>query len=257
MRSSVGLFLVLLLFGGCSLFNEPGSELILNVDNEFEVDIIEHLQPEGRDLRFAMSSINEVMCEESELVLQTAKSSNAINIKINEIAVMDNCNSGMSYPYGEADFKLRNRDYQLSIQVKELNSHFGMLNVSEEEYIITMEDSKGLVLTRNNLQKIPNSFAWGYYQNTANGSSDLISSFLRENNLVVRPLVHLKPGFYSYFSIDSEGNVIIDDLPYSGSIEKIAFDNIDLTKVKDNLSTFKTQNPDLKFTMYFSDGTIL
>lgn len=257
MRTRLSFLAFLFFLGGCSYFNDPGSELVLNVDNEFEIDIRESLLSDGRELQFYMTAINDVMCEESELILDASKSVNLINIVISEIAMTNGCDVGTSFPSGEVSFNLRNSRYDLMIQVKDHTSQSGFLDVNDTEYTINLDDTKGLILERNNLKRIPEKFMWGHYPSDNAGQSDRVASFLAENDLVFRPLTHLAEGYYSYFSIDRNGNIKFDDLPYSGASKKIAFDNIDLESAKTLITNFKQENPDLKLTMYFSDGTIL
>jgi len=257
MRGNWSLLLVFLLLSSCSLFEDPGAELILNVDNEFSLDMREELLPESRALRLSLLAVNEVMCDESELIMESAKNGRFINIQINEISMVGNCDSGKSFPSGEADFDVRKILYDLEIKVKDLTSHFGTINVTGKEYSIALEDTKGLTLLTNNLKSVPSNFVWGYFQNSNEQVSTQVETFLRANDLEDRPLSHLTPGFYSYFSIDDVGMINISEIPFSGSVSKFGFDNVDLNNLKSKVTGFKSRNPDIKFMMHFSDGTVL
>lgn len=248
---------ILMCFAGCSYFNDPGSELILNLDNEFEVEMKEHLIPGGRDLRFSITSLSRVDCEDAELTLETERSGDAISITISDIVTTPECSGGTSFPEGEALFQVRRKQYDLMIQVKEQVSQQGLLDVSDTEYQINLDNTKGFVVDRTVLKKIPENFAWGYIQPIDDEQKTFVYDFLSTNGLVYRPLVNLAPGHYSYFNISEDGTITIEDKPYSGMSEEIGFTNVDLAKIKPIIAQFKDANPAIKITMNFSDGTIL
>ncbi|GLR15698.1 hypothetical protein [Portibacter lacus] len=256
MKFKFGFIALLFLVGSCSYFSDPGSELVLNVDNEFEIEMVEILEPTQRSLAINITLLDQFKCQDSELGLVQNISNNNLSIIIQDIITPPDCNDETSYPQGTATFHVNNNTYDLGIQVQEQVNQNGILQVSDKGYELDLSTAKGLIIDQPYINKIPSRFIWGYYQAVDSSEQEIIESFLLRNDYSTRPLTYMKPGKYSYFEIDEQGEIFVNDAPSSGIVKTLAFDLADLNEIKEVVSNFKATHSDINLKLFGSDGSV-
>ncbi len=242
------------MLSACSNFN-PDGEVILNVDNEFEIAIKEVLAPDVRAVEFTITSLDRQDCQEATLALSQKTTLNSLNIDIEDIVIPVSCGPKGTYPEGIALFNIAERLYQLEVNVKDIVNHKGVLEVNADFYTLGLSNKKGLIPTTDFLFRIPDDFIWGYYQFENEAEEDLFERLFEENDLIVKQMTHMSPGHYSYFDIDIQGNLILADAPSNASSKPFAFDNIDIETIKESVNRFKVEYPNASIEMFASDGS--
>lgn len=257
MKVSLSLIAFMVVFSSCGYFNDPGSDLIVNIDTEFEIVIKENLTENGRGLLFNITSLDELQCEDTALEVSKISSNSEINIIINEITMPNQCGSLRSFPAGVAEFQVVSGDYLFGFQVQEQQAQKGSMQVTPDSYSLNLQNAKGLLIEKPLVYKIPANFVWGYYKAKSTSEERILEEFLLKNDLIVRPFNYLNQGNYSYFDIDADGYVIPEDLPSEGIVKALAFDLIQLEDLKEIVSNFKAANPDILLILNGSDGSLL
>jgi hypothetical protein len=257
MKINLSLLACVFLISACDYFGDPGSAVILNIDNEFEVGIREVLFEDHRELEFNITSVEKLDCKDAALELSQNLSGNAININVTDISMPTPCVEEESFPSGLASFELPENNYIVGVRVQDQVPQAGELHVTPDGYHLDLNNAKGFIAEKEVLNRIPNAFVWGYYKATNNYERDLLDSFLIENGYETKPLTHLLPGNYSYFSITAQGAIIIDDLPKDGIVKALAFDLTVLDDIKEVVSNFKSTHKDLQLILHGSDGSLL
>lgn len=251
----LSILLAICFFASCAGFNNPGSELILNVDNEFEIGILEVLGEDSRSIEFTITSLDKQSCQETKLDLQHKTTLNSLNINISDIILPAECGVKGSYPEGKVQFNLTEREYELQVDIQDIVQHKGILNVKDNSYELTIGSEKGLILGTGLLQRIPENFVWGYYQTSIETELSNLRTFFQNSNLEIERLTNMDAGYYSYFDIDSEGNLIIEDLPSSGNVQPFGFMNMPIAELKTKVENFKVENPNLNLNFFGADGS--
>lgn len=257
MKINLSLLACTFLISACGYFGDPGSAVILNIDNEFEVGMKEVLFEDHRELEFNVTSVEKLNCKDTALELVKSLSGNAININIKDISMPTPCIKEESFPSGLASFELPENNYIFGVRVQEQVPQSGELLVTADGYNLNLTNAKGFIAEKEVLNRIPNAFVWGYYRVSNTYEQDLIDSFLIDNGYHSEPLTHLEPGYYSYFTITPQGAIIIEDLPSEGIVKALAFDLTILDDIKEVVSDFKAANKDLQLILHGSDGSLL
>jgi hypothetical protein len=257
MKIVLSLIACILFLSSCDYFGDPGSEIILNIDNEFEVGMKEVLFEDHRELEFTITSVEKLDCKDTALELIQSLSGNAINININDITMPTPCVSEESFPIGVASFELPYYNYIVGVRVQEQVPQSGELQVTQDGYNLDLTNAKGFIAETEELNRIPDAFVWGYYKATNSYEQGIIESFLAEHNYEIKPLTHLNKGNYSYFEITPEGDIVINDLPTDGIVKTLAFDLTILDDIKEAVKNFKEANKDLQLILHGSDGSLL
>lgn len=252
-----GLLLVLasLFISGCANFNNPGAEYILNVDTEFEISMREKLGGDAGSIEFTITSLDPQQCQETLLDLESRTTLNSLSIKIADIIIPIECGSKGSYPEGSTLFNVAERTYELEIDIQDIVQHKGELTVNPDSYKLSLSGEKGLILSTDLIEKIPDNFVWGYYQSSITSELNKLLYFFEENGLLIKPLSSMKQGHYSYFDVDAQGNIIIEDIPSSGHVQSFAFSDVSLAELQAKVGEFKKENPNLNINFFGSDGS--
>jgi hypothetical protein len=244
-----------MLFSACTNLSDPDETLILNVDNEFEISIKEILGNDERSIAFQITSLEKQDCEKTELDIKKKESSDQLNIEITDIIFPPNCGELGSYPIGVATFAVLERIYKLEVNVNDVINHNGILEVADNTYKLALENAKGLILTKDILNRVPDNFVWGYYTTEKMDEINKINDFLETHNLEINALSNLSQGYYSYFNIDDNGLIEVELETTTGSTISFGFENLSIKSLEAEINDFKSINPEIDIFMFGSDGS--
>ena len=97
--------------------------------------------------------------------------------------------------------------YQVLIKVGSV-TNTGSLEVTDERYIITFEDTEMVTVQYDTLNRIPDNLIWGIVGYHFEEGEAIVDSFLDSlENIGAQPRA-LIPGEYGYFQADSAGQII-------------------------------------------------
>lgn len=255
-KSILGIFSVLLFLTiGCSTVNNPDETTILNVDNEFEISIKEILDNNERSISFEIISLEEQECEETELYIRKRESSDQLNIDITDIIYPETCGAKSSYPIGTVSFEVLERIYKLEININDIINHSGVLEVSDDTYRLGLETAKGLIATKNILNRVPDNFVWGFFDTNIVNEINAIENLFSNLQLEMKIFPEFDSGYYSYFSIDDFGKIKVEAAENLNSAISFGFENVSIKSLQADINDFKYANPNIDIQFYGSDGS--
>lgn len=249
--------LFFLVIFSCNKNLEEDKKWIFNLDNQFELGMREILSSTERALEFKLTALDPVECDSSSFVLKTKSSVSKLEIEVTDLTYDANCSGSGSFPEGTISIPSRNNTYDLNINILDFIDHKGVFSITNDQFILDISDSQGLIAPVQVLNKIPNFFIWGYYQTFNQQEAKKITDFFAENNLIETTEGQIPSGTYSYFYVDRTGKISMEDLPEKGNVETFSFLNVNLMGIKEKLTEFKSTYPDINLHFYFSDGSIL
>lgn len=251
-----GIFSIFLLFSfGCGTINNPDETTILNVDNEFEISIKEILENNERSISFEIISLEEQECEETKLYIKKRESSDQLNIDITDIIFPETCGAKGSYPIGTVSFEVLERLYKLEVNVNDIINHKGVLEVSDNIYRLGLENVKGLIATKNILNRVPDNFVWGYFDSNIIEELNSIENLFASLNLEMHSFSEFPVGYYSYFSIDDQGKIEVEAAEDITSAISFGFENVSIKSLQADINEFKYANPNINIQFFGSDGS--
>ncbi|MCG8327048.1 MAG: hypothetical protein MI974_05145 [Chitinophagales bacterium] len=199
---------IILIAGACNLSSLDDPIVVTDLENEFYLDLWEHLEPEGRFLEWRLRTIENAECEDASIDYFYRNSGGTIGLNINAIINPADCTpSEQPLSVYFAGGQLNNDVYPISIGVRDAVVNEGSLIVSDDSYRLSFSSLTGVVLLKRVLRRIPDPVIWGYIHTQHDSLQVAADEFM--NNLETKTLpVSLKEGNYGYFSVDNEAVII-------------------------------------------------
>lgn len=180
--------------------------MVPDVDDEFYLDIWEHLTPEGRYLEFRLRTIANEACLNASIDYEFQQTNRELSISINEIVREEGCIAGEAP--AKADIRayspLPGGFYPLFVDLREKVTSEGQLVITSEAYNINLEDGGGIVLLRPELRRIPDETIWGYISYEDEGLKQAADEFQARLQAISKARA-LQEGYYGYFIVNNKG----------------------------------------------------
>ncbi len=194
------LLVTCLLGGSCSKNTDPN--IIINIEEEFEVRLWEELQRNTRNFNLLFSTIKKNFnCTNYQIGMDYSQLGNKMRISLNDIIEPIDCLPGESMASGSANFKsLADGIYTLEIVINDQVKNEGLLAITSDYYQLTMDSKDGIVLAEEKLNRVPKGLIWGLIDYK---SDNIINAFLEDIQQLSEPIL-LEDGCYGYFSVENE-----------------------------------------------------
>ncbi len=199
-------FLVVLCFSTCK---DKKTNVIVDVDDDFTIDMFENIDNGVRNFQLDISTISPQTCLNYTISydLDFNEQDNNIELTLNELIEPDDCIQGTSttsltIPFGS----ISEGTYRFDLNLKDAVINQGQLSVTAGHYLLEMESNDGIEILNPQLNRIPNNTIWGYvaYDNSSasTDAQDFLSNLqglntvfnIENNNLY-------SAGYFGYFQL--------------------------------------------------------
>ncbi len=256
-------FFALVLLGLTSCKKDDDSNVKINIEEEFDVQLFEELLPGQNNLRVHVATKENLACSNVILGHSINSIGGNITVSIDSLELNGACDNIEAIAQTIAELgEIEEGTYDLEINLA-LNSitNQGEMIVSEEGYRVEMNTTHGLTMLENNLYGIPDDYFWGYIELLDNSASNLPAQFLGTLETYTKDS-ELREGYYGHFDI-KENRVTLNgaatniDIP-GGAIPFLYRLNVDKTELKSFILNFQTDQENIaKVVMYMGDGEVL
>jgi hypothetical protein len=250
--------LVLVCLQACSLNKKADNEVVIDVDDEFQLRYVENLMTPEDDLIFFLESIRNRECERDTVVMEIATFSSAVRLDIDVVNATNNCLPGTQPSTTEAaTANMENSLTALSIHLEGLVDNQGQILKDDQTYSIKMETSYGFYLPYETMRRVPESSIWGYVGFTPNFSS--IAQDLIDELYNLSDDINLEEGQYGYFTADKNGDIRIEGLNELAMYTRPfirSYKPGNLIAVRALFEKYKEQYPGMKLVFYDSFGNV-
>lgn len=188
------------------------SGIIVDIEDDFYIDLFEEIGTSGLDFQIELSTINEQDCLNYEIDVENDfdQPNRSIELTINDLVAPGSCIEGSAHTYETVTLgTLEPNLYVFNINLKDAVINEGKLRVAANRYEIEMETDDGIEVINNILYKIPRNTIWGYvaYSNSnAAGSASNFITGLTELSTVFE--IENNPdyvsGYYGYFTLGDD-----------------------------------------------------
>ncbi len=260
MRNGLAVIMaILLIVQSCSI-NKDDKEVIVQVDQEFNIDLYEILG-NSRQLVFNLESIELQPCLNSGINKTVIKQIDKISLHINGIEPANDCNPGSAPATAAANVgAVQNKTYDFLVSVRNTIENVGKLTVTDESYTISLLSNDGVNFQNHKLNKIPSNFIWGYYAfNNANLVGNAPFSFVND----ISQISHSKQmadGYFGQFSMDAEQKLTLSTSPEYLEFETFFYkfngNDGELVTILENYRN-SNEGPYMELAIFTSDGKIL
>lgn len=211
MKRFLTLFLVLgVVCTACKKEEDPA--LILNIEEEFSINLWEELGQNSRDFQLNLLTIKKnFKCQNYEVGFDKSQTGNNLFVTINDIIEPTDCLPGENKALGNVDFgKLTDGFYNLKISLKDQVTNEGLLEVKEDYYQISMNSKDGIAIDNSKLYRVPDRLIWGFVQYK---DENITTAFLEELADFTKP-INLEDGNYGHFNLENSNLTIpIENVP--------------------------------------------
>ena len=241
MKHSILLSLLVIFLFSCNK-DKVDPELIISIDDEFEIDLWEDLSQLNSNFFFLVKTIKNYNCEENTIDYRVNAANNNIVITLEKIAENVDCIAGEApakakIPLGD----LKMGTYSISIKLKETIKNEGILKVTPDKFSFSFDNVAGLNLIREELYRVPKGTVWGYIAYQSSNEKAMADAFYEEMNaLSTTEKKNYLKGYYGYFSIGENQSIKVNDKEQPLNTKHFIFDFSgdiqDLKKMADDLS---------------------
>ncbi len=180
---------------------------------EVEMYMIEGLAEDARYLFLEFATKDDFNCLNYFIRFNNNSSSGNIDIHLRDVEKSDFCFTALGPAKAEINLGIYQiGTYQANIKVGELENS-GTLQVTNSQYILTINDPQMLEVLFDTLNRVPMNFIWGYAAYTSPDDQPVVQAFMDTLQAVGATQVNLLPGKFGYFDIDSDNNIHLADMP--------------------------------------------
>lgn len=200
-------FLVLSFFSACSLI-EPAGQDIFTLNEDFELQLFERIEPNIRQLELVVRTVEKQPCENAEIALQSQVLQNGILLRLENILAPDEstCIPRETIITNEIPLSPFTGNMDFIVQIKDIIEHRGLISSDPEAASFFLLDAEGLRISRNELFKIPSRLIWGSVGTEDRDKLPAMDAFFSTLESQCQK-AQLKSGYYSYFEVDSSGDI--------------------------------------------------
>ena len=251
-------FIIVLINSSCSLFQDPNEQTMINIEEEYRVDLWQDLVPGENPLEIVVSTVISSPCNNSEMRLAKVVSGSKIFVSIIDIINPTNCEPTSDPLLNSVLFDLSSGSYDVDFDLDLAVSNNGVLDITESNFSLNMDTPNGIKMGITNLQRIPNDRIWGSIEVSNESELSLINNFLNSLQQYSNPTHGLSSGNYGHFSINNQGGVSLYGEPAHSLMRHfIVHSNANPQEIKFLFEGFRQSNPGSTLLAVNSDGTTL
>ncbi len=249
-------FLISILFiFSCS--SDTSSTDFINLNQDFEISLNQHLTENGSFPTIFLQTSNLVDCSESSLVTNNSQNAQGIEITIKDISVGDDC-SGFSYPNSRTNILLENGRYAIVVQIENVLSNDGFLNIDSETYSLEMTTTDGLEIGLNQINRIQSELIWGHILSTEENVEEVYEVIYGSIQHLAQERHDMSMGHYGFFQIDRDGEqqqIQVENAPINEFSYHFIWEHKgDLILLQERLNELRNSHPNLTISAKESSG---
>lgn len=249
----------------CSKEDADDQNVIVNIEDDFYIDLWEDLEADGREFFILVETINHQTCSNYELEYNVSSSNlttyQRITLALTDLTPPADCIDVIAPAKAKIPIgSLAPGSYNFRINLKDAIVNNGQLVVSEEEYKLEMITDNGFELKRSELKRIPNQTIWGFvaYDDFSDqaAADDFIQVLSEMNSIVdIDNREGYSAGYYGYFSLaQQELELLNEDIAERYTIPFIFSHEEDLTSVMEHIDATCSDSPTLNIKLYTDKG---
>ncbi len=217
-----GLLMFLLIALGNCKQDKLDPSVIINVENDFYVDLFEEINNDERLFKIRIRSVDYQDCLNAviEHDFYFDDSENRFVLSLYDISDPETCIPGEAPATLDLPLEsLEIMSYKFQINLKDVVFNSGTLTVSEDYYFLLMNTQDGFKVQHNLLYKIPQNTIWGYVGYSAEADKQQAENITKDLKDIAGATNFSEShadGWYGYFNISQDHSLTLTDQPDSG-----------------------------------------
>ena len=247
---------LLFIFAGISFSCKKQSDLslIINVEDEFSLELWEELEPYNRTFQLKFSTFKKTFaCTNYEIAFDKIQSGTNLFVNILDLIGPEDCLAGNDQAKGEVEFDpLDPGIYRIRINLKNEVSNEGILEVNQNFYQLSLEQQNGISLKESKLFRVPNGLIWGQIQTK---DVQLLANFKKDIENITLP-AEISEGNYGYFEFRENQITLPSEQELNESITfAYTIATTDIPQLKDLIKQYRGEpGKEIPLTIYTWQG---
>lgn len=199
---------------GCTSDNSNvPPEILPSIDDEFTIQLWEHLNPDENTLSLIVETIENEDCTNNLIQNEVTIRDTKLVVNLEDIEKADNCIEGEGPASADISFtSLENGIYDLEINLLSVIKNEGFIEISPDNLNLELTSREGILVINNELKRVPNNTFWGYIALDNSQLNNVSSTFL-ESIEIIKDNFDFAQGNYGHFSISEENGTVDFDAP--------------------------------------------
>lgn len=216
---------------GC-LLDDQDPENVSNINSELNLQLSQSLSPDGPELSFNIESVDLFDCQDATVESSLNFLSNHISLRIDNVDIPESCESGTYPAHGSSSIKVPDGSFPFTIDLHELTSQTGTINLAEDFFQIDFDGTSGVNILNNKIQLIPEGHVIGSLS-SSNGTQNLMDFIIESASFIkVSPIAKEEDyGLFKIHDLDQIGEIdanntlfvfheVIDEAEFKLFVEK-------------------------------------
>jgi hypothetical protein len=174
---------------------------------EVKLHKFENLANDPRLLFFVFETTNNYECLNYPIRYENSTSTGNIDVRLIDIEKTDFCLTAIGPATAEVNLgNYQTGSYPVKITIGNVENS-GTLHVTNAQYILYLNSPQMMTIASDTLNRIPDSFIWGYAASSDTTDFPIVEAFLDSLENIGAAPVSIMQGEYGYFKIDQENEI--------------------------------------------------
>ncbi len=204
-----------LFLSGCSLEKDKAPLVVAEISKEFNLEMRETLDSNGRKFLIRAGTIKEYECSNYTIQYIWRFLDNSMLLSLLRIGAPFICDFKPQKITAETSAGiLQPGNYSFAVDLRGAIINKGTLSVLSDRYRLRLETEHGITIEPKELLKVPSDAVWGYItydQANRNQALELIQQIF-----ALSQPINLPKGYYGYYKIEDKG-LTVEGQPEDGS----------------------------------------
>ncbi len=254
-----GFFIFLILALGNCQKSELGPSVIINIEDDFYIDMFEDISNGGNVFNITVKSIQNQDCLNAIIDYSIYSDENQITLSINDILEPASCIPGSAPAFVSIPLdNINEQNYYVQINLKDVVTNSGNLSVSSDDYYLKMNTENGFEVSHDKLYKIPQYTVWGYVGYEDENLKSESENFIKDLENISSNISFSEgynAGYYGYFSISEDRSISLEEEVEDKLHNTFIFHyDADYQDINDLISSYCNSNPDMNFYVFNGKG---
>ncbi len=178
------------------------NDQIINIEDEFDIDIVELLGQSDRSLIFKISTLEEFNCLNYVIDCSTENSPSTFTLYLEDIVEPSDCLEGLSNAKCQSvldELKMGENSFRIAIKEAVINQ--GKIVKSANAYSIHLDTKHGIGSFEDELRIIPDNFIWASFSTNNFDQATEVNNQLKEYFNAFK-VPQIQDGYYGYFNMN-------------------------------------------------------
>lgn len=213
----LGGLILMVLAMGCSVSDNNRPILVPDIEDEFYLRLCESFSSTEKGVNLHIETIENDTCLNGIVLADIQQELGVYNLLIDGVASAQECESGSAPFVSILQLgSLPNGIYFINANLQNTIFNTGALTVTDTKYILSVENSKGIVVKHEVLNKIPDNIIWGSLLFTDPEEQNEINNL--QQMIADTGIFHdLPAGYYGHFSIDDDDVALHPTISFSNN----------------------------------------